>query len=107
VQIPLTSVIYMYVPIEPPSTIPDVTVYQGEVALIADDGTEPLDTDYYPADWVMWPGPLGAPQPNLALLVGGAAVYETGDYMAFARVTAGAEVPVLKSGRVRIGVAGD
>jgi hypothetical protein len=101
VQIPSTSTIWMYIPIDPPDTVPDVTIYPGEAALIPDDGTEPADGDYHDAEWI---------NGELALLVGpgpAGAVYPTGDYMAFARITAGAEIPVLKSGRVRIGVAGN
>jgi hypothetical protein len=101
VQIPLTSTIYLYIPVDPPDTIGDPTIYPGEAALVVDDGTEPADVDYHPADWI------GG---ELALLVGGGpggVAYLPGDYMAFGRVTAGAEIAVMKSGRVRIGVAGD
>jgi hypothetical protein len=108
VQIPSTSLIYLYIPIDPPPGIPDPSVYPAEAALITDDGTEPLDGDYHEAEWISLPLPSGEPgPPEVALLVGGAVTFTTGDYMAFARITAGAERPVLKSGRVRIGVAGN
>jgi hypothetical protein len=98
VQIPVTSREYMYIPVSPPPAVPDVTVYPCEAALVADDGSEPADGDYHAASWI------GG---EVALLVGpGAVTYLPGDYMAFARLTAGLEQPVMKSGRVRIGEAG-
>jgi hypothetical protein len=92
-----TSKTYMYIPVSPPATVPDVTVYSPEAALIADNGTEPGDTDFHPASWI------GG---EVALLIGpgGGTVYPAGEYMAFARITAGSEKPVLPSGRVRIGL---
>jgi hypothetical protein len=99
VQIPATSREYLYIPISPPDAVADVTVYPAEAALIADDGTEPLDGDYHDAEWI------GG---EIALLVGpgGTGTYLPGEYMAFARITAGDEKPVIKSGRVRIGDTG-
>lgn len=96
-QIPASSKVNVFIPIDPPAYAGDVTQYQGEAALITDlTGTEPLDADYHPADWI------GG---ELALLVGpgGGVVYPPGEYMAWARITAGDERPVLPSGRVRIG----
>ena len=99
-QIPVSSRVYVYMPIDTPPAVTDVTAYEVEAALIPDNGTEPGDGDWQPADWI------GG---EAALLVGpgGGVVYPAGDYMAFAAITAGAERPVLKSGRVRIGVGGD
>jgi hypothetical protein len=96
VQIPVTSKIYLYIPVDPPDNVPDPTVYPPEIALIADDGTEPKDTDYHAASWI------GG---EMALLVGpgGGTVFAEGDYFAFGRLTAGQEKPVMPSGRVRIG----
>jgi hypothetical protein len=97
VQIPVTSRIYVYVPIDPPPGIPDVTVYPPEVALVTDDGQEPADGDYHPAAWI---------DGEMALLVGpnGGVVYPAGDYFCYGRLTAGQEQPVMPSGRVRIGL---
>jgi hypothetical protein len=96
VQIPVTSKVYLYIGVDPPDGVADVTAYPPEVALIADDGTEPADGDYHPASWI------GG---EMALLVGpgGGTVFPEGDYMAFGRLTAGQEKPVMPSGRVRIG----
>lgn len=92
-----TSRTYVYIPVDPPPGIGDVTQYQAEAALIPDDGTEPADTDYHVAIWL---------RGEVALLVGpgGTVQYPAGDYFAFARITAGAEQVVLPSGRVRIGL---
>ncbi len=94
-----TSRSYIYIPIDPPDDIPDVTVYVPEAALIPDDGTEPLDGDWHPATWI---------NGKAALLIGPGSPldgeYKPGDYYAFARITAGAEMVVLPSGRVRIGM---
>lgn len=98
-QIPMTSREFMYIPIEPPATVTDVTVFPCEAALVPDDGSEPADGDYHPASWIAG---------EVALLVGpgGGTVYLPGEYMAFARITASQERPVIKSGRVRIGETG-
>lgn len=92
-----TSRAYVYIGIDPPDAVTDVTVYVPEACLIADDGTEPIESDWQPATWI---------GDEVALLVGegGAVVYKPGDYFAFARITAGAERLVLPSGRVRIGL---
>jgi hypothetical protein len=92
---------YVRIPIDPPEGVPDVTVYTPEAALIADDGTEPLESDWQSATWI---------SAQVALLIGPGTpledAYKPGDYMAFARITAGAERIVLPSGRVRIGMLG-
>jgi hypothetical protein len=96
-----TSRTYMYITIDPPPWIGDITALPDppEAALIADDGTEPADGDYHTAIWL---------RGQVALLIGpggnGAIAYTAGDYFAFARITAGAEQVVLPSGRVRIGM---
>jgi hypothetical protein len=99
VQIPASSRQYVYIGVNPPPGIPDVTVYPAEVALVPDNGAEPLDGDYHAASWI---------RGEAALLVGpgGGTVYAPGDYMLFGRITAGAERPVMRSGRVRIGGSG-
>lgn len=98
-RVPATSREYIYIPIDPPDGIPDVTVYVPEAALIPDDGTEPLESDWQSATWISG---------EVALLIGPGTPleddYKPGDYMAFARITAGAERVVLPSGRVRIGM---
>lgn len=88
----------LYVPVDPPPGITDITVYDGEIALIPDNGAEPEEADWHAADWI------GG---KLALLIGpggNGVEYPAGEYMAFARVTAGVERPVMTSGRVRIGL---
>lgn len=100
-QIPATSREYMYIPVSPPDTVTDVTAFPCEAALVDDDGTEPGDGDYHSANWI------GG---QVALLIGPggdpAVSYPPGEWMAFARITAGDEQAVIKSGRVRIGEAG-
>lgn len=96
-----TSRTYLYIRIDAPDSAGDVTTLPDppEAALIADDGTEPADADYHTAGWI---------DGEVALLIGpggdGAIAYTAGDYMAFARITAGSEQVVLPSGRVRIGM---
>jgi hypothetical protein len=96
VQILATTKENLLIGIDAPASAGDVTQYVCEAALIHDDGSEPADADYHPATWI------GA---EVALLVGpgGGVEYAAGDYMAFARITAGAERPVMRSGRVRVG----
>jgi hypothetical protein len=96
VQILATTKENLFIPVDPPDSAGDVTQYVCEAALIHDDGTEPAEEDYHPATWI------GG---EVALLVGpgGGIEYPAGDYMAFARITAGAERPVMRSGRVRVG----
>lgn len=96
-QIPATSRINVFIPIDaPPGT--DPTTFIPEACLITDDGSEPDEDDWLAASWI---------NGEVALLVGpgpNANLYPPGDYMAFARILgAGLEQPVLKSGRVRIG----
>lgn len=96
-----TSLTYMYIPVDPPAAIAEagtLTSYECEAALIADDGSEPQEDDWYEAAWI------GG---EVALLIGpgSAADFPSGVYFAFARISAGTEKPVLPSGRVRIGLA--
>lgn len=93
-----TSLVYMYIGIDAPDDAGDVTIYPCEAALIADDGTEPEESDWYDATWL---------KGKVALLIGPgvAADFPDGEYYAFVRITAGQEQPVLPSGRVRIGLA--
>ena len=95
--VPATSRINVFIPIDPPPWIPDPTIYVPEACLIPDDGAEPKEDDWLPASWI---------NGEVALLVGpgGTVTYPPGEYFAFARLTAGMEVPVMPSGRVRIGL---
>lgn len=97
--IPLTSRPYLFIPIDGLDPEAGATV---EIAVIADDGTEPRDTDYHPAPPVT-PAPGADPEPAILLGPGGDYSYPAGYYFAFARLTAGAERLVLPAGRVRIG----
>jgi hypothetical protein len=96
VQIPVTSKINVLIAIDPPPGV-DPTVYVPQACLIPDDGTEPAEADWKPATWI---------NGEVALLVGpgGGIIYPQGSYMAFARLDAGTEKPVMRSGRVRIGL---
>jgi hypothetical protein len=99
------SLAYIFVPWTSPVGV-DPTQFTVDIALCPDDGREPASGDFHAAVW-MSPGGTAAPK-EAALLVGpgGAAVYAAGEYMAFARITAGAERPVFPAGRVRIGNTG-
>jgi hypothetical protein len=100
VLIPATAQVYMFVPLTGPAGV-DLTQYAGDLALVADNGTEPGPADWHAAAWL---APETGAAKELALLVGGTGqVYPPGDYMAWWRLTAGAEKPVDRSGRVRIG----
>lgn len=92
-----SSLQYLYIPVDAPDGT-DPTVYSPQVALIADDGSEPGEDDWLGASWI------GG---DIALLTGpgSAADYPDGAYMAFARIDAGIEKPVMCAGRVRIGLA--
>lgn len=93
--LPGTSKEYILIPPSGPKGV-DLTQYTAEIALVADDGSEPADTDYHPATW------LGG---EAALLEGpgGTVDYPNGEYMAWLRITAGAERPVIPAGRIRVG----
>ena len=92
-----TSREYILIPVTgPPGT--DVTTFAAEIALTPEPGTEPADGDYHAAAWIG----------NEAALLcgpGGTADYPDGEYMAWVRLTAGAERPVMCAGRVRVGDA--
>ena len=98
-QILGTSREYVLIGVDAPARAGDITGYPVQAALVPDDGREPAEGDWQPAIWI------GG---EAALLVGpdGDVDYPPGEYMAFARVTAGAERPVMKSGRVRVGNTG-
>jgi hypothetical protein len=96
VQMLATSKAYIYIGLDGPDAAGDLTQYPPKAALIDDDGTEPLPDDWKAAAWI---------DGEVALLVGPGSpnVYAVGEYMAFAMLTAGQEIPVMKSGRVTIG----
>jgi hypothetical protein len=87
-----TSREYIRIPVTAPAGV-DPTLLAAEIALVADPGAEPGDADYHAATWI------GG---EACLLVGPtAADYADGEYMAYLRLTSGAERPVLRAGRVR------
>jgi hypothetical protein len=102
VYIPVTSRIRMFIQIQVPRYATNWQALPAEIAMIKDvEGEEPADTDYHPALWIgkavtMLVGDGGPP----------AVAYPPGDFMAWARIHAGDEVPVLRSGRVRVGGPG-
>jgi hypothetical protein len=93
-----TSRELMLIPVTGPAGV-DLTAYVVEIALVADPGGEPSDGDYHPATWI------AAGMASLMVGSGGGIAYSPGEYMAYVRVTAGAERPVQMSGRVRVGDA--
>src|SRR5260221_4146022 len=96
-----SSLAYLFVPLYGPKGT-DMTAFPGDLALSADAGAEPRGTDWHAPTWL---SPDGIKPKEAALLIGpgGGTVYPSGEFMAFARLTAGAEKPVLPAGRVRIG----
>ncbi len=95
-----SSLAYLFVPLYGPKGT-DLTQYAVDLALITDAGAEPSSGDWHAATWL---SPDGIKPKEAALLIGPTAqVYASGEYMCYARITAGAEKPVLPSGRVRIG----
>jgi len=96
-RIAASSQVLVKIPIFGPPGV-DVTQYTAKIALVK-PGTEPGALDWHAS--VGW-----QPGAECALLVGGSGqVYAPGDYMAFAQITAGSEIPVLPAGRVSIGLA--
>jgi hypothetical protein len=95
---------YLFIPLTGPVDPAVMAGYVTEIALAPDDGTEPAGADWHTAQWIA-PRPGAAPEPCILIGPGGAAAYPAGDYMAWARITAGAEQLVLPSGRVRVGLA--
>jgi hypothetical protein len=93
--VPLTSRPYLFIPLHGPVD-PNSPGYTTEIALVADDGREPADADWHAAQWI-------GGEPCILFGPGAPFAYATGFYMAFARLTAGAERLVLEAGRVRIG----
>jgi hypothetical protein len=99
-----SSLAYVFIPVTAPPGV-DPTVFAVKIALVTDNGMEPGTGDWYPATWLA-PRPGAAPE--AALLVGpGQASFPPGEYMAYVTLAAGAEAPVIQSGRVRIGDARD
>src|SRR5258707_1069057 len=95
-----SSLAYLFVPLYGPKGT-DLTQYAVGRALTPDAGAEPSSGAWPAAPWL---SPDGIKPKEAALLIGPAAqVYASGEYMCYARITAGAEKPVLPSGRVRIG----
>jgi hypothetical protein len=96
VYVPVTSRPYLFIPLYGPVSATVMAGYTTEIALVADDGREPADADWHAAQWI-------GGEPCILFGPGAPFAYPTGFYMAFARLTAGAERLVLEAGRVRIG----
>lgn len=96
---PASSKIAITVPVYGPAGT-DLTVLPAELAVVPDDGTEPGDSDYAEAAW-------DAAGTSIALIIGKdtAVPLTAGEYMVWARITAGSEEPVMPSGRLRVGDA--
>jgi len=87
-----TSVEKIVIAIDGPAD--DLTPFTPYVALVADDGSEPGDSDYHAATWL---------SPSTMAYLPAKGQYPAGLYMAFARVVATPEDVRMRSGRVRIG----
>jgi hypothetical protein len=104
VYVPASSRIRVFIQIQVPRymTQPEWQALPGEIAMIKDvEGEEPAETDWQPAMWI---------GKALSMVIGeggtSSVPYPPGDFMAWARIHAGEEVPVLRSGRVRVGGPG-
>jgi hypothetical protein len=96
---PASSRIALTVPVYgPPGT--DLAQLAAGLAVIADDGTEPVDADWGTAAW-------DTAGTSIARVIGAgsALVLDPGEYMVWARITASAEEPVMPCGRLRVGDA--
>jgi len=83
---------YLLIPVTGPAGV-DLTTLVVKIALRPDDGSEPLVGDWKTATWL---------NGQAALLVA-PGDYAPGEWMAYVQLTAGAETPVIRSGRVRVG----
>src|SRR5260221_12252121 len=94
-----SSLAYLFVPLYGPKGT-DLTAFPVDLALITDAGAEPGAGDWHAATWL---SPDGIKPKEAALLIGPTAqVYASGEYMCYARITAGAEKPVRSEER-RVG----
>jgi hypothetical protein len=83
---------YILVPVTGPDGV-DLSLLPVFLALVPDGAQDPGSGDWKAAAWVG--GEIG--------LIYHPGDYPPGEYMAWWKITAGAEIPVAKSGRVRIG----
>jgi hypothetical protein len=88
---------YVQVPFTGPPGVPDLTVFPVEMAIVPEGSGEPASAGpaWKPAVWLNG-------QASLLLSEGD---YPAGDYVVYARITAGLERPVMLSGRLRVGAA--
>ncbi len=97
-QIPATSTEYVYIPVTGPPGV-DPTASAVDVAFVGEQAGEPLSTDWKAATWATDPS-SGKPAARLLVTAGD---YPAGSYMAYVRLHASPELPVMESGRVRVG----
>lgn len=91
--LPLGSTEYVFVPVSAPAGL-DVTTLTAEIALVA-EGSEPAGGDWNAAEWAAG---------QAAMLYGpGESTYTAGHYMAWLRITSGAQKITTVAGRVRVG----
>lgn len=93
--LPLTSREYVLIPVSAPASVPDITALDADIAIVPEGQGEPGEADWHAATWL---------NGEAALLVGpDAQVYAAGEYMAWVRITAAPEQPVMVAGRLRVG----
>jgi len=98
-QLNATSTEYLFCPVRGPAGV-DLTAFPVAIALVGEQAGEPASGDYQTAAWAGSPAP-GITEARLLVTAGSLAV---GAYMAWVKVTATPEVPVIKAGRVTVGV---
>ncbi len=100
-QLNVTDQRYVVVPLYGPPGV-DLTQYTVVMAIIAEANGEPQPGDYAAAEWVTGSADVARGSAQAQQLVTANSL-TAGAYMAWAKVQAGSEIPVLASGRILVG----
>ena len=92
----VTSTEYVYIPVRGPAGI-DLTQLAVDVAIVGAAAGEPGSTDWKAAVW--FTAPNGDTEAKVLYTAGD---YPVGGYMAYVRVHATPQLPVIEAGRIRI-----
>lgn len=93
-QVPLSDGGYILAPVEAPPTIPDVTVYPVQIAMLADGSGEPGPDDYVDASWV---------DGEAATKLADQGITTAGRYKLWAKITTSQETKVIPGPVVGVG----
>ena len=97
-QLYTTSTEYVFIPVRGPKGV-DLTAFPVSMAIVDEQAGEPAGGSYSAAAWATNPD-TGATECRLLITAGSLAA---GSYMAWVKVTATPEVPVMQAGRIRVG----